>query len=485
MTSKEHPNAPVLSTLNRDGSRRQVRPKLSRGRFQRRRAFVGYALIALFTASPYLRLHGRPLVLLDLPRREFTLFGTTFLPTDSMLLMLLLVSIVVSIFLLTALLGRVWCGWACPQTVYLELIYRPIERFFEGSPRQQRALDRGLPSRRRLLKNVVFLLLSAFLAHTFLAYFVGVERLLLWVRRSPFEHPAAFLVMAVTTALMFLDFAWFREQTCIVACPYGRLQSVLLDRQSMIVGYDLRRGEPRGKLRRAAAAPIVGTPGDAGAGDCIDCRACVQTCPTGIDIREGLQLECVGCTQCIDACDAIMTRVGKPRGLIRYTSQDELAGRTRRLLRPRVVIYPTVLALVVGLLALALARRQPADLTLLRAGGRPFALLDGPDGRPGASVSNQLLLKIVNRTERPRRYTITLLDAATAELVAPENPLAVDAGKTGTMMAFVLAPRALFAAGPHALRLRVSDGAGFVRELPYALLGPRAAGGAAAAGAPR
>jgi len=470
MITTEPASQQVLSTLNQDGSRRQIRPQLSRGRFLRRRQVVGYALIALFTAIPYLRLHGKPLMLLDLPRREFTIFGTTFLPTDTVLLMLLLVGIVVTIFLLTALFGRVWCGWACPQTVYLELVYRPIERLFEGSPRRQRELDRGFPSRRRLLKNVVFLLLSAFLAHTFLAYFVGVERLLQWVQRSPFEHPAAFLVMAVTTALMYFDFAWFREQTCIVACPYGRLQSVLLDRQSMIVGYDPGRGEPRGKLQRrpANALPSAEATAAPARGDCIDCRACVQTCPTGIDIREGLQLECVGCTQCIDACDAIMTRIGRPLGLIRYTSQDELAGRARRLLRPRVVIYPSLLALVVGLLVLALVHRQPADLTLLRGSGSPFTLLDA------ATVSNQLRLKIVNRTLALRRYALTLLDAKGAQLVAPENPLAVAPGKTAATTAFVLAPRALFAAGPRRVRLRVSDGAGFVKELPYELLGPRA-----------
>ncbi|HLB37401.1 MAG TPA: 4Fe-4S binding protein, partial [Gemmatimonadales bacterium] len=222
---------PVLPTLNQDGTRRWLRPKLSRGRFFRRRRGLAWVLIALFALIPYLRLNGKPLILLDVVRRQFTMFGTTFLPTDTVLLMLLLVGIFLAIFWLTAVYGRVWCGWACPQTVYMEFLYRPIERLIEGGSRAQSDLDRRGWALRRLIKHAVFVGLSLFLAHTFLAYFVGVEELRRWVTRSPVEHPAAFLVMATTTALMFLDFGWFREQVCMVACPYGRLQSVLLDRR--------------------------------------------------------------------------------------------------------------------------------------------------------------------------------------------------------------------------------------------------------------
>ncbi len=243
-----HPDAPgrVLSTLNEDGSRRWLRPKLSVGAFFRKRRVVAYALMVVFFLIPYLRMNGRPLVLLDVPHRQFTLFGYTFLPTDTLLFMLLLISIAIGIFLLTALFGRVWCGWACPQTVYMEFLFRPIERFFEGGRSGSMALDKrpGLHPR-RLAKNAVYVLLALFLAHTFLAYFVGIDQLVQWVRQSPFEHPTSFLIMAGTTAAIFFDFGWFREQTCLVACPYGRLQSVLLDRQSVIVGYDVLRGEPR------------------------------------------------------------------------------------------------------------------------------------------------------------------------------------------------------------------------------------------------
>ena len=475
---------PVLSTLNRDGTRRWLRPKLWRGRFLRWRRAVAWALIALFTLIPYLRMGGKPLILLDVTRRQFTLFGTTFLPTDTALLMLLLVGLFLAIFWLTAVYGRVWCGWGCPQTVYMEFLYRPVERFIEGGPRAQSELDSRPWLPRRLLKHAAFLGLSMFLAHTFLAYFVGVEQLRRWVTGSPLEHPAAFLVMATTTALMFLDFGWFREQVCIVACPYGRLQSVLLDRRSLIVGYDYGRGEPRGTYRnrrasrhesaethtgesRGARVMVRGdSPGARVWGHCIDCRACVGTCPTGIDIRQGLQMECIHCTQCMDACDAVMDRIGRPRGLIRYSSGDELAGAPRRLLRPRIVVYPALMLLVWGALGVALAQRPPAEVTVLRGLGSPFTLL------PSGEVSNQLRVKIVNRGSAARHYRIELAEAASFRLVAPENPVAVSGGKAATATVFVLAPRGAFAPGQRDVRLRVEDGAGFGTAVPYRLIGP-------------
>jgi cytochrome c oxidase accessory protein FixG len=447
----------VLPTLNDDGSRRWIRPKPATGAHWRRRRVVAYALMVVFLAIPYLRIAGRPLVLLDLPRRQFTLLGTTFLPTDTLLLMLLLLSIIVGIFLLTALFGRVWCGWACPQTVYMEFLFRPIERLVEGGRSGSLALDReGRHFHpRRLLKYAIYLGLALVLAHTFLAYFVGVDQLAVWIRRSPVEHPTSFLVMAGTTALIFFDFAYFREQTCIVACPYGRWQSVLLDRQSLIVAYDQVRGEPRARGARKAQ----------GAGDCIDCGACVQTCPTGIDIRDGLQMECIHCTQCADACDEIMRRVGRPEGLIRYTSRDALDGRPAGRLRPRTVLYPAALALLLGALGWALAHRESAEVTLLRGIGAPFTR--GVDGR----VANQIRVKVANRGRAPRAYHIAL-DVPGAQVVAPENPLRVDGGAMATTSVFVLLPPSAFHDGERRVTVRVSDGAGFEAELPWRLAGP-------------
>jgi len=451
----------VLSTLNQDGTRRWLRPRLARGRFYWRRLLVAWGLILLFTLIPILKLNGKPLMLLNLGAREFTLFGATFHATDTLLLMLLMVGILLSIFLLTALLGRVWCGWGCPQTVYMEYVYRPIERLIEGDHLSQHQLDQqGGLSPRRLLKYAVFAVISAFLANTFLAYWVGWETLITWITGSPLENWAGFLVMAVTTVLMFTDFVWFREQTCIVACPYGRFQSVLLDKHSLIVAYDPRRGEPRTKLRKGGERK-TGV-----AGDCIDCNHCVVVCPTGIDIREGLQMECIACTQCIDACDSIMDKVGKPRGLIRYSSQEELATGVRRFLRPRVVLYPLALCLIFGLLVFNLARREDAVVTILRGQGTAYTEL--PDGR----VSNHLRIKVDNQSGQDRDYWIRLLEPAESQAIIPANPFAVPATRMGTTVVVVMTPTGLYHGGAPMAVFEVTDSLGFTARVETALLGP-------------
>lgn len=450
----------VLSTLNRDGSRRWLRPKLSPGKHHARRRIVAYTLIALFTTIPYLSLNGRPLMLLDLIDREFHLFGGTFHASDTALLMLLAITGLVGIFLLTAIFGRVWCGWACPQTVYMEFLYRPLERLIEGGRAKQLAADRDGTSPRRLLRYVVFLLVSMFLAHTFLAYFVGVERLFQWVQRSPLEHPTAFLVMAATTAAMMFDFGFFREQTCLVACPYGRFQSVLLDRQSLIVGYDAKRGETRRKGKKKE-------PSD---GDCVDCRKCVTTCPTGIDIRDGLQMECIHCTQCIDACDAVMAKVGRPLGLIRYGSQAEFAGEERKFLRPRVVLYPAIVLLGVTLLVTLLVSRETAEVTVLtKVKGREAFSQAGP-----GQISNSIRVRVENRTPETRVYTIDLPVTEGARIVSGELPMAVEGGQSRLASMFIILPEDAFQAGEKMVSLRIMDDAGtFETTESVKLRGPR------------
>lgn len=466
-TSPREAQEAVLSTLNKDGSRRWMRPKLSEGKYWSRRRVVAYALMALFLALPTLRMNGKPLMLLDVMRREFTFFGTTFYSTDTLLLMLLMLSIFITVFFFTAVLGRVWCGYACPQTVYMEFLYRPIERLFEGNRAEQKRLDEQRFSLRRLGKYATYLVISVFIAHLFLAYFVGWERLLMWVRLSPAAHPAPFAVMAATTGLMMVDFTYFREQLCVVACPYARLQSVLLDKRSLIVAYDAQRGEPRGKLRVLQDAAPAGV---AAKGDCIDCKACVQTCPTGIDIRNGLQLECIACAQCVDACDSIMDKVGKPRGLVGYRTQEQLETGTTRRFRPRVVIYPLLLTIVGGLLVTLLANRAPVQVTLLRNVGAPFAEL------PNGDISNQLRVRLRNRSEEARQFRIELVDGDGLELVAPENPVHVDGGALVTTGIFVNAPRSHFEGGEHPIKVRITDvdhpEVAPTETAPYRLLGP-------------
>ncbi|MBZ0271696.1 cytochrome c oxidase accessory protein CcoG [bacterium] len=459
MTTDTAPTAAgrVLPTLNEDGTRRWIKSKLSRGRFYKRRFIAAWSLIAVFIAIPFIKANGKPLILLDLPAREFTFFGVTFLPTETMLLMLFLVSVLVAVFLATALFGRVWCGWACPQTVYLEFVFRPIERLFDRIAARKSS---GVKDALAAARLAAYGALSIVVAHIFLAYFVGVDRLAQWLTRSPLEHPASFLVMATTSLLMFVDFAWFREQTCVVACPYGRLQSVLLDRDSLIVGYKPARGEPRARVTDRKSHP------EAAWGDCIACHACVATCPTGIDIRDGLQMECVHCTQCIDACDAIMRKIGKPEGLIAYTSKRELAGDHRHFLRPRVVVYPAILALVLGLFTASLASRRDAEVWILRGIGSPYSVLD--DGR----VSNQIRVKVTNNSSRDRTFAIALDEPATFVLVAPRNPLPVPARKTVQTSVFVTFPREMAPGGKREVAFRFADGDKFESTVKYELLAP-------------
>jgi len=449
----------VLSTLNQDGTRHYIRPKLARGRFLTRRRIVGFALIALFVFLPRLRIGGNPALLIDLPSREIYVLGTLFRPSDGIALAFLGITIAATVFLVTALFGRVWCGWGCPQTVYLELVFRPIERLIEGS-RGQRA---SLP--RRILKWIAFAALSFGLANVFLAYFVGTNRLEQWVFGSPLDHPIGFSIVLFVSALMLFDFGWFREQMCIVTCPYGRLQSVLLDRQSLIVGYDEGRGEPRGKAKKVKL-PVLESA--ATLGDCVDCSACVSTCPTGIDIRNGLQMECVGCAQCIDACDGVMDKLGRARGLIRYTSQDELAGKSRRLLRVRTIVYPALVTVAAVALAFTVARRTGTEIWIERTQGPAFVEL--PDGM----VSSAARIKLENQTDSERRYHLRIVDSTDASLRS-QPTWSIGSRKSLVLPLFIDVPRASFVGGKRTVYLRVHDSAGFERVVTLTLLGPEGA----------
>jgi cytochrome c oxidase accessory protein FixG len=477
----------TLSTLRADGSRRWLKPRVSPGRFLIRRRVVAWLLILVFTAIPYIPINGKPAILLDILRREFTFFGLTLLPTDTLLLALFIVSVFIAVFLMTALLGRVWCGWACPQTVYMEFLYRPIERLFTGAPGRKKNKLQASPMG-GVCKHASYLLVSLLLAHTFLAYFVGIDQLIRWVGRSPLDHPTSFIVIMVVTAMILFDFGIFREQMCIVACPYGRFQSVMLDRNSLIISYDPIRGEPRGRKKRASN-PRAGTPGLAPValtvsapprepvlGDCIDCNMCVVTCPTGIDIREGLQLECIGCAQCIDACDTVMDKIDRPRGLIRYSTQEAIEGKPTRLLRPRVVLYPLLLTAVLTLFVLVLVGRKPIDVTILREQGLPYVA-----GADGTTITNNIKIKLVNRTPAGTTFRVRIVGDSGARIVGGEDgvvSIPAEPRIPTTLGVAVEAPREAFRAGAGVLTitLRIENDA-VSQEQSYPLLGPR--GGAA------
>lgn len=457
------PEEHVLSTLEKDGSRRWLKPKLSRGKLLELRRWMAYLLIGVFTVVPFIKIGGKPLVLLDITARRFTILGFTFLPTDTVLLAIFMVGLLLTVVLFTALFGRVWCGWACPQTVYMEFVFRPIERLFDGT-RGRGGLKKNVPAWKTAAKYVVYFVICVYLANTFLAYFVGVETLGKWVQQSPLEHPVPFLVMAFVTVAMMFDFCFFREQMCLVACPYGRFQSVMLDQNSLIVAYDERRGDPRGRIRKNSdtgadgALPVLG--------DCIDCGNCVTTCPTGIDIRDGLQMECINCTQCIDACNLVMKKIGRKPDLIRYSSQSRDRGEKGSLVRARTVIYPTLLLAVAVAFVSVFLSSKTFDAVMLREAGNPHTIAE--DGR----VRNLLKLKLTNRSDVPMSFATTVLEPASAEISLREEAMELAPNETRTFHVSVLAPKDVFSVGRADLKVKVENKLEVSRTIGFKLIGP-------------
>lgn len=434
-------------SIHADGRREKVRVADVAGRFTtwRRRAFV--LLMLVYAAAPLIKVGGQPLIFLDIAGRRFFLFGQTFNAQDTYLLFFLLAGGILSIFLVTAVMGRVWCGWACPQTVFLEGIFRPIERLLEGSKHEQLRLARQPLRGRKLrilaIKHGLYLLAALAVSHIFISYFVSLEQLRSWVFESPREHWTAFLWMAAITGALYFNFAWFREQTCLILCPYGRLQSALTDDDTLVIGYDLGRGEPRGGV------------GTAGAGDCVDCLRCVEVCPTAIDIREGLQLECIGCANCIDACDDIMAKLGRPAGLVRYDSLKGLAGRPRRWARPRVYLYLAILLALAGTGAVFAAGRRPFEATLIRQTGAPY-VLEVVGGQE--TIRNQYFVHLVNKTPRRGRFELKVLLPEGAEAVLPMPSVEVDSLADQRIPLVVSLPEEAYEAlGPFDVQVETRD----------------------------
>jgi cytochrome c oxidase accessory protein FixG len=432
------------AALPMDGRRHALQPADVTGRFHRVRSIVFVLLIGLWAALPWVKMGGHPAVFIDVDAREFFLFGATFNAQDTWLSFFLLTGVGFGLLYATALAGRVWCGYACPQTVFLEGVYRRIERFVEG-PREKRLRrnagpwDRGKVVR-KLASHALYALASIFVAHVFLSYFASLPATFAMVRQRPVAHPEAFAWVVAMTGVFYLNFAFFREQLCVVLCPYGRLQSALLDEHSLVVGYDAHRGEPRGKK------------GTAGAGDCVDCKRCVVVCPTGIDIRNGTQMECIACTACVDACDDVMGRLGRPRGLVRYDSQQGLAGKPRRIVRVRMALY-TVLLVVGGIVAfVATRKRQDFEVNLLRLPGEPYTVEAG-------QVRNALQLHIVNKRADQTTYRVELDPAPDMSAVVPMQTVTL-AGLDGARVpVFLSVPREAFHGDfpVHARIARVDD----------------------------
>ncbi len=385
------PSLDQVTTINEDGSRNFIYPADVRGRFTNLRKWVALALILFYASLPWIQVNGNPAVFLDTTHNQFHLIGLTLVGQDLWLGFFVVTGMGFSLFFLTSLLGRLWCGWACPQTVFIEQVYRRIERWIEGPALERRQLESSSWSSdkiiKRFFKHLIYLVLSVAIAHLFLSYFVSLPELYRMMKTSPGANLGLFLFVFLLSGLLYFNFAWFREQFCIVLCPYGRLQSALIDDHSVVIGYDKIRGEPRGKATTS------------GVGSCVDCHRCVQVCPTGIDIRQGLQMECISCSNCIDACDEVMVKLERPKGLIRYDSMKGLSGDRTRWIRPRTILYSGLLLLGTAVMVFALSTFRPLSVSALRMVGAPYYLTE-------ESVRNQYLMKFLNKENRPLKCRV-------------------------------------------------------------------------------
>jgi cytochrome c oxidase accessory protein FixG len=459
--SKDRPNLDTVSVLDEHGSRKYVYPADAKGRWSRLKPFVYSILIALYVALPFVTINGNPAVWIDLPKRHFYLFGATFNAQDFYMMFFVLTGIGFTLIVAAAVFGRVWCGWACPQTVFLDGVFRRIERWIEGPAEKRRRLAASPMSGEKFMKGLakhsIYLVLAVVIAHVFLAYFASAKGLGAMITEGPGDHPTTFAWAVGMTAVIYGNFWWFREQLCIVICPYGRLQSVLHDADTVNVIYDRSRGEPRGKLKAKEDGEPVG--------DCIDCGRCIAVCPTGIDIRNGHQLECIGCSYCIDACDEIMTKVGRPKGLIRYDSERMVTEGKRRFWRPRVFFYGFMGLLGLTVAAIVISSNDIFEAEVLRGGGSTFELSD-------EAVINNLRVHVVNKHNDATTFTLTLPEAAKPFVTLPQPSVTLQRFEDHHMPVLVKVPFETWHRDM-VLPLRVDDShSGTHRMLELKLIGP-------------
>ncbi|MEO9484327.1 MAG: cytochrome c oxidase accessory protein CcoG [Ekhidna sp.] len=390
-----------LSTVDKEGKRVWVYPKKPKGRFTNYRSLVSYLLLLFLLGAPFIKVDGQPFLLFDIFERKFIIFGQVFWPQDFFLFVIGMLTSLVFIILFTVVFGRIFCGWICPQTIFMEGVFRQIEYWIEGDYMAQKKLDKQPWNKEKIskktTKHILFVLVSLLIMHTFMAYLVGVNEVWNIIQGGPAENTGGFIAMVVFTGLFYGVFSQMREQVCTTICPYGRLQGVLLDKQSVVVAYDHVRGEERGKFRKDEDREALDK------GDCIDCKQCVFVCPTGIDIRNGTQLECVNCTACIDACDSIMDRIGKPRGLVRYASEENIAEKKSFQFTSRMKAYSGVLIALMGVLVTLLLIRTDFETTILRTPGILY------QERADGMITNLYQVKMVNKTNNAMDVRFELL----------------------------------------------------------------------------
>lgn len=396
-----------ISTVDASGKRVWVYPKRPSGKYHNRHIIVTILLLGILFAGPFIKIGGQPFLLLNFFERKFVILGQAFWPQDFILLAITLITFFVFIILFTTVFGRIWCGWMCPQTLFMEMVFRKIEYWIEGDAPSQRRLNAEPLSFKKFykkaLKHTTFILISLLIAHTVMAYIIGFEQTYQIVSQPPTENLAGFIGIVAFAGIFYGVYARFREQACIAVCPYGRLQDVLLGKNSIVVAYDWLRGEPRGHIKKNK--DLIDN-----LGDCIDCKLCVHVCPTGIDIRNGTQMECVNCTACIDACDHVMEKIEKPKGLIRFASGNAIKNGVQKILDTRVVGYIVVLILLIGILTFSLATRSEVETTMLKVPGTLYQRTE--DGY----ITNLYNVEFVNKTFGEIRLDLKVESPSTAIL---------------------------------------------------------------------
>ena len=449
-----------MSNTTEDGKRNWFYVSKSSGKFTRWRNYLNFFYFALFFTLPLLRYHGRPFFMINFPKGEFILFGKIFWPQDFFLFAVGMITMIVFVILFTVIFGRLFCGWICPQTVFLEGLFRKIEWFVEGSPSQQKKLDQ-MPwnwekIRKKGLKHSIFLIISFLIANTFLAYIISTDELIKIIREPISDHLTLLSGIIIFTLTFYGVFAYVREIVCTTICPYGRLQSVLLDQDSMQVSYDYVRGEPRGKMSKNQESEL---------GDCIDCKKCVIVCPTGIDIRDGIQMECVGCTACIDACDEVMDKIGRPLGLIRYASEKEIRENKKFKFTSRMKSYTAVLILLVGVMTYLIASSKPISGNISRVKGQLFQELDG------GKLSNLYEAKILNKRNVPYPVELKVMDMEGVVKMVNKNPVIKKEGLTDLTF-FVILDQSKVIKRSNTIKIGIYAGNELVDEVETTFLGP-------------
>ena len=459
MTSNFELHAERLATTDDTGRRITLHPADVRGRFRKLRTKVQVVLLAIFLTLPWFRIGGRQALLIDVSHREFEIFGLSLRAHNAPLLFFVFAAAAFTLFFVTSIWGRMWCGWACPQTVFIDGVFRRIERWIEGAALEQRKLAQAPWTLNKIAKRgskwSLFVLVSLVITHSFLAYFVGTDRLAHMIASSPRENLGSFIFILVTTGVIVFDFGWFREQFCIIVCPYGRFQSVLTDRNSTFVVYDVKRGEPRATPQTKQLAKAHG----ASLGDCVNCYRCVQVCPVGIDIRRGVQMECISCTACMDACDEVMTKIKKPVGLIKYDSLSQPKGKMAKSSfpiwkRPRSMTYLGAALIAVTLLLVGLSASQQLSVIVMRANGElPYTYDASTD-----LVTNHLRLELSNQTGASQSLDFAVSGADLkdqVQLITAVHPLILTAGQAERVDLFIRVPKHFIQQGEYKTHLLI------------------------------